>query len=278
MELRYTNCKLNSDIVNSILSMDITSCQIDMLLWLSRKQDVFGRIFDIKYYEACADLNISHQEFYNSIDGLVCLRLIRVINRTNKYGWDIEILNNMNLKGESDEKRYLNTNRTFLYDRKFMDIKANEKKLILKVLLEKKDSSRFFLYTKTISDWLGIDNRQLIKSYMKTLNDFFNVDYSKNRELFTIQNGQVNTSYDIESEFFHHYSHKIKALGRKQKVNVSDNKVIQDIITLLHQYKAKVNIHILLTIILRTFEKYHEAIPKLINKSISIYIDKGVFI
>lgn len=275
--MRYSNCKLNGEIINSILDKNITSAQIDVLLWLSRRQDVYGRVFDVKYYDVCNAVRISHQEFYNAIDGLISLGFVRLINRSHKYGWDLEIVGNINTGDEQDRKRYLNTNRTFLFQDIFIKLKANEKKLVLKILLEKKQAGDFYLYYKAITKWIHVTNIQLIKSYINSITRIFNVVSNHKMGLCVLKNGKTNTAFDKDSEFHHFYEYKIKVMCRKLKIKCVRAKELADTIKILHQYKQRVNIHILLTIILSSLERLKDLAPKHINWSINKYLSTGRF-
>lgn len=275
--MRYSNCKLNEDIINSILDKNITSAQIDVLLWLSRKQDVYGRVFDVKYYDVCNAVGISHQEFYNAIDGLIFLGFVRLINRSHKHGWDLEILGNANTGEEQVGRRYLNTNRSFLFQDIFMGLKANEKKLVLKIMLEKKQSNDFYLYYKAITKWIHVTNIQLIKSYIRSINKIFNIINNHKMGLCILKTGKINTTFDKNSEFHYFYEYRLKIMCRKLKIKYVQAKDISDTITVLHQYKQRVNIHILLTIILSSLERLKKLEPKHINWSISKYISTGKF-
>ena len=122
------------------------------MLWISLRQNQFGLVNNVKYYDICNDINISHQEFYNSIYNLVAYKYLTVTSRSRKYGWDIKILNNIFLDEDDDKQRYLTINRKFLYEESFLKLRSNEKKLILKILIEKNPSLNF----ETIKNGLAL--------------------------------------------------------------------------------------------------------------------------
>jgi len=286
-EIRFTNCKLSSDIINSMaINPSISSAQIDVLLWIARRQDAFGRVFYVKYSEVCKDIGISHQEYYNCIQSLVDENIIRVINRHNRYGWDFEILNNAFIGSEDDKDRYLNINRNFLFSKAFIGLRSNEKKLILKILLEKIEGKEFYLFISTVTKWTGIKNRQLIRSYLDKLKTFFTVSFftkgknnrnksykHKDRQGCVLQDDVISLNFHKNSEFEHVYKHKIKTLCRNMKIFVSGEHLIDDVIILMQQYMNHVHLSVIYNIIVGSLEKHNEIRPRYINWKINNYID-----
>lgn len=286
-EIRLTNCKLSSDIINNIATNPaISSAQIDVLLWIARRQDTFGRVFCVKYSEVCKDVGISHQEYYNCIHSLVDENIIRVINRHNRFGWDFEILNNYFADRASDKNRYLNINRNFLFSKAFIGLRANEKKLILKILLEKIEGKEFYLFISTVTKWIGITNRQLIRSYLNKLKTFFSVSFftkgknnrnksykHKDRQGCLLQDDVMALNFDPNSEFKNVYKHKIKSFCRNMKIFVSGEYLIDEVIILMQQYRERVNLPVIYNIFVGSLEKYNEIRPRYINWKINNYID-----
>lgn len=270
--MRFGNGKLNAEIINKIIeTKSITGKQIDVLLWLAIRQDEFGRIFYVKYNEVSNDLNICNQEYYNCINSLEKHNIIRIINRHYVNGWDIEILNNIYISENDDKKRYLNINRNFLYTQIFRTLKANEKKLVLKILLSIKLEKSFFLNFKNIKLWLGITNKQLINSYikkLKSLKDIFDIKISKKswKKTIIIKKIFQDSPYKYESIAYHFLYNKIKQLCRLYKVKYT-LETLKDTIILFVQYKKHYTL--ISNVFSDTIIKNHELSPKLINYIVS---------
>lgn len=269
--MRIGNGKLNASIIESLIhTKQITSKEIDVLFWIARRQDAYGRTFGIKYREVCTDTEISHQEYYNCISGLEVKGFLRVINRNCRQGWDIEILDNIFATSKDDKKRYLNINKDIFYSKSFIQLKANEKKLLIKILLQKPNSKKaFFLRIDTIKSWINIDNIQLINSYITKLKKFFEIKLSGKtkgeKSLFVIvPNYQLESilnraSYSIKTFYF---KHKLRCLCRQYNASY-DDKTMNDVLTLLNQYGDYLNT--LEHIIIDTIHEKGSLEPKLIN-------------
>lgn len=296
--MKLGNCKLNSEIIKKILQdKKITSIEIDILLYLSLIQDEFGKIEGVKYSDVCKDISISTQGYYNCIVGLEGKGYIQV-TENDRIGWNIIINDNIFSSDEDYKKGYLTTNRQMLHNPMFYKLKANEKKLLLQILTNKKDcvkdedgnikSEDFRLYVTTIKNWLGINNKYLIESYMKSLTAFFKIlrfkKGSKRNEII----GYVIKAEDFpsigsrakvqekdlsckrEKDFF--LAHKFITMCRKEGIKcISELKEkINDLITLSTQYigEQKVRPEEFFYVVARTLEEKKSIEPRLINKII----------
>ena len=269
--MRLTSAKISSTIINRLINdTSISSKEIDVLLWISLRQNQFGLVNSVKYYDICNDINISHQEFYNSIYNLVACKYITVISRSRKYGWDIKILNNIFLDEDDDKQRYLTVNRKFLYEESFLRLRSNEKKLILKILIEKNPSKKFFLNFETIKKWIRIDNSQLIKSYIRSLNKFFSLHISKNNKTKSVtiiinETPLVNLDYSDKSQIKYHYLYKVYSICRNMKIKNRSEKNLLDVVILIQQYVKYIPLTSIWNTIINSFEEKNSIEPKYIN-------------
>lgn len=263
--MRYGNGKLSQDILDKILSSkEITSKQIDLLLWLCLRSDSVGLINNVKYNEVMEDIHCSHQEYYDCIYKLKELGFIQIVNRHNFNGWTIMIFNNMYMSEEDDKKnKYLSINRSALYSEEFLNLKANEKKLLLKLLRENTGASKpFYLYAQTIEKWIGITNMQLIRSYIEKLKKFFNVTISETKKgLFILVIKSISTANTLKSIADYYLNHKIKGLLRSHRIEFNDT-ILSDLTTLYHQYEASQVSYALKT----SIDRYKDVAPARVHK------------
>lgn len=269
--MRLTSAKISSTIINRLINdTSISSKEIDVLLWISLRQNQFGLVNNVKYYDICNDINISHQEFYNSIYNLVAYKYLTVTSRSRKYGWDIKILNNIFLDEDDDKQRYLTINRKFLYEESFLKLRSNEKKLILKILIEKNPSKKFFLNFETIKKWISIDNSQLIKSYIRSLNKFFNLHISKNNKTKSVtiiinETPLINLDFSDKSQIKYHYLYKVYSICRNMKIKNRSEKNLLDVVILIQQYAKYIPLTSIWNTIINSFEEKNSIEPKYIN-------------
>ena len=275
--MRFGNGKLSVSVISKLLSdKSITSKEIDILLWLSVRQDAYGRTFGVKYTDVCSDIGMSHQEYYNCMDKLEKNNFIRIIYQ-HRSGWDIEIWENVFTDNKEDKKRYLNTNKCFLFSKDFIRLKAMEKKIILKLLIQKNGHfNPFFLHVRTLEKWIGIKNIQLLNSYIKSIKKFFNLTISKkdgnNRfVIFNLHNHLEGLTKDNLTIRQHYLKHKIITTCRRLKAKW-DNAKIADLIILFGQYPAYYNL--VQQVAIDSIWETGSIEPKLINYIINQKIKK----
>lgn len=268
--MRYGSCKINSSLIDKLLcDKKISGKEIDVLLWIALRQDEFGRTFNIKYYEVCQDTKISNQEFYNCIEGLEKKNIIRLIHRSYAHGWDIEILDNVFSTPYDDKKRYLNINRDILFSDSFLKLRANEKKLCLKLLLIYNNLKDYYLNIEKISEWLQIKNMQLIRSYINSLKRFFNIRTKtkpiKDKNILIIEkhNSIINSA---KHTIFYHFI-RYKLIGFLRRFKIKYDEVLDDLIILINQYKE--HEQLLYSIMIDTIKEKGSIEPKLINSIVS---------
>lgn len=276
--MRYGSAKINSEIIEKMFKENnITSNEISVLLWLALYQDEYGRTFNVKYKDVCKDMEISYQGYYNCTKRLARNGYIRIISESYTSGWDIEIINNVFASEEDDKKRYLNVNRDIFFEKNFLDLKANEKKIMMKMVLLYIPKFDYYINILEIGKWLGINNIQLLRSYIEKIKIFFKIGlkqkYNKDKRVIIFQRGNmdITESYQNQSIFYHYTKLKLKSMLRKFKVQYT-NQEMDDLITLVNQYKEYSGL-LNQTIIETVFEK-RSVEPKLINYKIKTELKK----
>lgn len=57
--------KIKNCILDRMIAEKLQSKEVDFLLYVSRFQDEEGKVCGIYYKDVCAQMRMSHQEFYN---------------------------------------------------------------------------------------------------------------------------------------------------------------------------------------------------------------------
>lgn len=282
--MRITNNKLSYDIINRIMLpsltvqddagnkiniSNVTSIELDLLLYLSLRQDQFGNIKGIYYKDAMLDLFCCKASFYNALYALEKKEYI-VINYANRGYWDCTILNNIYRSANDDKKGYFNTNREFLFDKRFKQLKINEKKLCIKlsILYNTKKGVRngINVYLSTIKNWLGVGSTTLAYDYLDSISFIFPCTYKVRQADILVSVTSGNSFYDKstnKTERENYLTHKLKYFFNSFKISYT-LKDIKDIIILLGQYSS-IPAKTLYTSIFDVILKDRIVKPKLIN-------------
>lgn len=296
--MRIANNKLSYDIIDKLMlpvlttidehgdiheTSNVTSHEIDLLLYLSLRQNAFGIVSGIHYKEAMIDLGLrmnQKQTFYNSLYGLEEKGYIRINYQRKDVYWEIQILENIFQNDDDDQKGYFNTNREFLFTKAFRELKANEKKLCIKFTIsytEKNfESYGFSIYPETVAKWIGLKSVSLVYRYMESIEQFFpNIRKDGiDGELFYLPKGNYTPFRNTKStERENHLTHKLKHFCSVHRVayTIQD---IKDLIILMGQYASK-GLGKLYGTICDVLLSKRSIEPKLINSLLSGKFDPG---
>lgn len=287
--MRIANNKLSYKIIDKLMQpaiqvitergdlveiQNVTSTEIDFLLYLSSIQNEFGKVIGVHYKTAMLELSLKcKQTYYNSIRGLEEKGYILSSQGKGGY-WDFLIVDNMFLNDDDDKNGYFNTNRQFLFEPEFKALKANEKKLCIKLAISYQEDNfnKFGLhvYPKTIAKWLGIKSVGLVFNYMESIEMFFPSTRKDGveGELFVIEKGNAvpfNTTGQSERE--NHLTHKFKYFCSTFKIPYTTQD-LKDLIILVGQY-AKKGLSKVYRVIFDVLLSKRSVEPKLINSILS---------
>lgn len=270
--MRYGSAKINAEIIEKMLKDKISGNEISCFILFALHQDAYGRVFNVKYKDVCKDIEISTQGYYNCLEGLAEMNYIRIINRNYTMGWDLEILNNTFATEFDDKKRYLNINRDVFFCREFLRLKANEKKILMKVMLEYRPERDYYINIVKLGEWIGISNMQLLRSYIEKIKEFFKIGHKKKNNkgnkviIFQRGNYEIGALYQNKTIFYHYTKFRLKAMLRRYKVKYTYEEM-EDLIILVKQYRE--HFGILSQTIIDTVAEKRSIQPKLINYIVS---------
>lgn len=275
--LRLTNNKLSKNIIEKIMKPslflnnseipNVTKIELLLLLYISTIQDALGSVQGVSYKEICLKLNISKASFYNAIYGLEVKEYIKInyINKDKGF-WNCRILDNVFLSDADDKQGYFNTNKAFLNTPEFKNLKVNEMKLCIKLILSYSQKMGLNIYPKNICKWLGIKSVTLAYSYVENISYLFSYKTKKGIQGDLICFLPGNTSIEeanANSERENFLYHKIKYICSKSKICYT-LKDIKDLIILFGQY-ANAGFGKIYTVISYVLNKHRIIKPKLIN-------------
>lgn len=263
-------CKLNRNAVKCLVERG-TSCEISMLLYISRICNSFGSLRDLNYHNVCKELGISQQSFYNTLYSLEEKGLILI----DKYDSCINctIINNLYHK-ENFKQGYINTNHDFLYSKEFINAKVNVKKIVLMFLLGYKNKlNAYVLKIRTLINNLGgLKRKSVVWEYLNVLKQWFIIGEKRKSPmedsiitLYLIYPGSTKKVMEL---YWHNI---IDNFCRNYDIEATE-KNKEDVISLIKIYSHNKNnareFNLLLDTICKTSLSHNALIPALINKTL----------
>ena len=236
--------KIKNCILDRMIAEKLQSKEVDFLLYVSRFQDEEGKVCGIYYKDVCAQMRMSHQEFYNVKLSLEKKGFIRC-EKSNWTDHDITILGNR----EEDclKEGYINTNHNIFYTKEFYRLKAGAKLLamhLMKVSYAGKGyfqigKAKFYDETKGYTKRFGVTKR-VLRGYLMNLKGLFFSIGLKNGIYYIEPLKRIYRKMHEKSEQQRHEEHHVKSICRRAKIKQADEDAQRDIGTLFHQYKERV--------------------------------------
>ncbi len=272
-EISIASTKLNVNIIDKMVELRLSSNEIDFILYLAIRQNIFGQAEDIFYSEVMKEINISKQTFYNIKNSLVKKDIITELQGKDGY-WTFRILNNIYATDVDYKKRYLNVNKHILFKDEFKALRANEKILILKLLNTKnlKEKKSFKIYIHNLKKWLNVQSSAIIYGYIENIKLFFRSEVTTGISgiggliVFVRQHTTFLRMPNTEKALY--FKHKLKMFCKKHKIVFNDRN-IDDLITLINQYTCTKGLYTVLTNMYKTLLQSNTVQPKLIHHIIA---------
>lgn len=182
--------KLSYGVLQKLIEKNVTSAEIDVLLYVSRYQNNQGVAEGIYYRSICEDLNISYQTFYDVKESLIEKGIISV--RKNHYlDHDITILDNDFTNPEMYHKGYINTNHELFACSQFRMMKAGSKLLAMDLMKNNLTSNKSYhcgveKFFVQFMEKLDICKRTL-QRYLKELRLLFHIGVKDKQYWITIR-------------------------------------------------------------------------------------------
>lgn len=232
--------RLRNAIVKRMFEKRLTSTQVSFLLYISRVQDIHGDVKGIYYKDACKDLGISYQQFYNLLRDMRDAGFIQY-EKASYYDYNIKIIGN-DWEGRP-HKDYVNTNKAMFYDPFFHKMKGNEKLLAIEFQKFVEINRCSFhqkvegLYEKYMRIF-GVTKR-VIRGYLHVLKRFFSIGI-KDGQFYISLRKEYKEKGPVESEEGSLNEHEVKVFCRRNRIHpVDGSKDFWDVGRLSVQYRPE---------------------------------------
>lgn len=201
--------KLKNQIIKKLIHAKLTSEELNLLFWISRRQSADGVAAGLYYRDFMRDTGASDQAFYNALKSLEEKGFIRKWKETYS-DWTVIIIDNDFSYEAAYQEGYLNTGLSLFADQKFYSLKANEKVLLVYMLMltgaistkRKNYYRRAASFYKECKAVMGITERTL-RSYLRTLRLFLHIGEDAEGILYIKpRKATVVTDRESENEVF----------------------------------------------------------------------------
>jgi len=231
--------KIKSSILDKMISENITSTEINLLVYISHYQFDRGNVMGVYYRDVCTGIGVSFQAFYDALRGLQSKGFI-MAEKGSYYDWNILILNNDFSCVESNIEGYINTGNDLFHSKEFYALKAKEKLLAMHML--KVCGSNGGSYNigakkiyKVYGKMLGVTKRA-IQNYIKTLKHFFIIGVKDGKYWITARKKVFKEKTPTDRKLL--TSVIATAAFRRNRAKATET-VYNDIVDLIAQYASE---------------------------------------
>lgn len=243
--------KLKTRNLNRLID-EMSGREIDLFLYLIKRQNDLGQVDSIYYKDALIELSMPKSTFYSALKYLEDSDFIHIDWGSNYGEYKITITDNIFTSEENYKEGYLNLNLDLILSKMFIQLHVNMKKLLLR-LLGMQAGTRKVKITKEMLKQFRVYN---CFEELKAL--FLITDY-ENGWLFTLRKELRKHSHNT---YFLQYQHKLVNYCKRYNINYTVTELV-DSVKVIITYRHKMpNIQKALDYIR---EKIHLLQPKLIN-------------
>ena len=187
---------------------DLSGREIDLFLYLVKRQNDFGQVDSIYYKDALIDLCMPKSTFYGALKELEDADFIHIDWGSNYGEYKITITDNIFTSEENYKEGYLNLNLDLILSKMFVKLHVNIKKLLLR-LLGMQAGTRKVKVTK-----------EMLKQYkvyycFEELKSLFNIVDYENGWLFSLRKELRKRSHNT---YFLQYQHKLINYCKRYKI------------------------------------------------------------
>ena len=231
MKIKYTLL----DQLNSL-----TNKEVDFILYVARYQDDYGCIRGMYYRDVCKNADMCKQTFYDTLRSLQAQGII-TYSRVNQ-DYDITILDNDFSYPGAYHEGYINVSRQVFHTRRFHELKAKEKLLLLHFMKITHSASGSYqigtgkLYTKYMQ-LLGVTKR-VLRGYLHSLKKFFAIGIKDGKYFMSYLRTVFNDRVEV-SETDQYMRHLVRVSCRRAKIKDFVPAAVKDVVTIMKQYRKE---------------------------------------
>lgn len=241
--------KLKNTYIDRMIDANVTSREIDFLLYIANYQNEHGVVMSVYYKEICEAIHISYQKFYDILDSLSRKRLISW-EKLNRADVCVTLLDN-DFSNKNFKEGYLKVIETDFLSDKFRDLKAGSKLLFLylKRFTEGKHMfvqnfyaefcERFHVVRKTLQQYIHELKERHLLFISKKRNKAYHYEMTmrnstviRKKEIM-MPNENMLFNENMENAIYRKFSNVI------HKSDIRDAREVHQIVSMIHTKRAK---------------------------------------
>lgn len=182
--------------------------EIDLFLYLIKRQNEFGQVDGIRYKETMLDLHMPKSTFYKCLNSLEKNKFI-IINWGCGYGeFDLLIMDNMFIRDGDYKEGYLSLNLDFISSLDFINLNVSIKKFALKLLSMQAKTRKVRITNEMLKEFK-------VLYAIEELKKIFKIVIIENAYLFTLREELLEKTYNT---YFLQYKQKLITYCRKYRI------------------------------------------------------------
>lgn len=272
--------KISKTVIEKIKNFTLSKTDINILIYLASKQLDNGHVYNVYYKDVVDTLKIAPRTFYKRLAVLECRNII-TYEISQKYGYyNVVILDN-DFSNKDFSNGYVNINRAFFFSDEFLEMKASEKYVLLKLMSRNNDRyNEIKVSDAKVAEYANIDpkNKRLIKRIVETLSNL-DVSGEKVFDVFTskrpkhnvhffrlVFNSIRNVSAKQEAQI-----HMFENYCRKHRISYTEHD-IESLVQMNNEYAAYSSIYI--AVVKEILHQYKEVKAAIIRKVVKPVIER----
>lgn len=232
--------KLKSSTFENIIQADLTSAELNFIVYLSHCQNDFGTIIGVYYKDICEAIHVSYQTFYDVLRSLNNKGIISYEKR-NYDDWDITILNNDFSYEDAVKEGYISMGHAIFDDPAFYALKAQEKLIAMHIMRASGAGTRRYCigvdkFYEKFCNLLQVSKR-VIRGYLRSLRKFFSIG-AKDKKIWVTLLKRTTDSSIAKTDKESYALHIARVIWRRNRAK--ENKgAFQDTLNLIKQYAGE---------------------------------------
>jgi len=229
--------------------------EIDLYLYLIKRQNTLGQVDAIRYKDVMLDLHMPKSTFYKALYELEENEFICINWGSRQGSFDITVLDNIFTSKDNYNEGYLNLNLDLILSPLFIRLHVNLKKLLLRLLGQQAGDKNIKVSKETLKKF----RMYYLFDDLKAL---FNIRaYSEDTYLFTLRKELRTKSHNVD---FLQYQHKLINYCKQYKISYTLEDLIDSVKVIMNNRKKMSKVQKALD---KIRNEIHMLQPKLINYS-----------